>query len=68
MKWIGRGVLSIGDRLLKHGDNIPRNFPKERLEYFKKKGLIGTIIEPVKPEPEKANTKNASKSSSKSGG
>jgi hypothetical protein len=60
LKWIGKGVLKVGDKLLKHGDNIPKNFDKKRLKKFKTQGLIGAIIEPV--EAEKDDSKPSAKS------
>lgn len=53
-KWIGRGVLKVGGKkFLKYGENIPKNFNKERLKKLIKDGVIGEIIEPVKPVEEK---------------
>lgn len=48
--WIGPGVYGTGKNMLKIGDPIPNNFPKENLKRFKNKigekierGIIGDV-------------------------
>lgn len=67
MKWIGKGVLRIGKKRIGYGDDIPKNFPKERIKKLAKKRLIGEIAEPVDPETIKVTSKSGGKSSTKSG-
>jgi hypothetical protein len=50
MKWIGKGVLLVGRKIIKHGDDIPSGIHKDRLKRLKEQGNIGVVIEPVKPE------------------
>lgn len=53
MKWIGKGTLRISKELtLFYGDDIPKNFPKERLKTLKDQGKIGDIIENISEHPE----------------
>lgn len=53
MKWIGKGTLRISkEKTLFYGDDIPKNFPKERLKTLEKQGKIGDIIEKISEHPE----------------
>jgi hypothetical protein len=61
LKWIGKGVFKVGDKLLEHGDDIPATVPRKRINKLKKQGLIGVVTEIAKPEPVKVNSKDGSK-------
>jgi hypothetical protein len=60
MKWIGTGVLLVGKKLIKYGDDIPSGIHKDRLRRLKRDKCIGSIVEAVVPEPE--SNKGAGKS------
>lgn len=48
MKWIGKGVLKIGQKeYLNYGEDMPKDFSKKRLEELKEMGLVGEIIQPI---------------------
>jgi hypothetical protein len=62
LKWIGKGVLLVGKRIIKYGEDIPSGIHKDRLRRLKEQKCIGTIIEPVAPERANNSDKSPTKS------